>query len=740
VIADILRWWLAVEVVGLAVLPLAARLFPSWPDRGHGTARLLGLVLVGYTAWLSGMLGWTRFTGPTIVVLSLILGAAVWARADWREGLRGGSWSTWVAGEVLFLLVLFGGLAIRSLTPAIAGQEKQMDLTFLHALMRSETLPAEDGWLAGYGLPYYYFGYLVYALPGKTLALDPTACYNLALPPVVALAAAATFSVMTAALTSAGVTRRWAPVGGLLGAAALVLLGNLQALAEVAINRGLGSPALWADLGIKNLSAGPTGAWFPSDGAWWFRAARVIPNIRPDGITEFPYFSFLLGDLHPHYMALPLAVVVLGLALARLTRNDAAEPRARGLEIAGLEALLLGAVIPTNTWDVPLLWGAFAAAVLVTAFVGGVDGGRLRRAVLGLGATFGAAVLLFAPYFVGYVSQPLGLGLVGERTPPGSLWVLFGALLWLPLAAGLLILAAEGRGRRPWAFGAAAVSLVLAGGLAAMSELTLALLVAGLGVWLQVAWWRLTQGPEAGLLATPLLVALGLGALLVPEVVFIRDVFGSRMNTVFKLQYDAWIVLALAAPLIGWEVLRRRRPAEAWIGRALVGVAAALALGGLLYPLGATPSRIGLPQAPTLDGAVALRAVRPDDAAAADWVRRAQPGVGLVEAVGDDYSDAGRFASFGGSVAPLGWIGHEVQWRGPRPELDARRELVRRVYTAGLDEATVAELRSWGIELIAVGSLERQIFGPDVARRFDHLEAVHTTGATQILRLPRQSQ
>ena len=43
------------------------------------------------------------------------------------------------------------------------------------------------------------------------------------------------------------------------------------------------------------------------DGGWWFRAARVIPNIEPDGITEFPYFSFLLGDLHPHFMAIPLA-------------------------------------------------------------------------------------------------------------------------------------------------------------------------------------------------------------------------------------------------------------------------------------------------------------------------------------------------------------------------------------------------------------------------------------------------
>lgn len=750
-LVETMRWLIGVELLGAAAVPLAARVFPHWPDHGYAFAKFLGLLLVGHAVWLTSILGITGFTGPTVIVATVGLAGLGWRAQAQQPRLRDSKiWRLRWAEEAVFLLVFGAGVAIRAMSPAIAGQEKQMDLTFLQSLIRADALPAPDAWLAGWSLPYYYFGYLLMALPAKVMGVDPAVAYNLAVATIPALAATAAFGLVLNLVAAGGAVWRGAAVWGGLAAFGLTVMGNLQALAEVALNRGLGDQAFWSGLGIKNLSAAPSGGWFPTDGSWWFRAARVIPNIEPDGITEFPFFSFLLADLHPHFMAMPLALLILGLAAHQLWTGPGTDPSeadrlTRGVRL-WVPAAALGAVIPTNTWDVPLLWGAYAAGVVGAAL--SQPGLRVSAALPGAAVQLGRVILValavFAPYFIGYSSQPLGLGFVTERTPLGSLVVLFGVLLALPLLGGIVALwheRVEGAfGRRSVGFAvglAAPLALVVAG------ETTLAALVGLLFTWAQLLWWRAARQAPPAEIVTAGLVALGLGAIVVPELVYLRDVFGTRMNTVFKFYYDAWIVLALAAPLIGWEIWtvgRNASPRNAVALRAAalgsLGAAGLLALAGALYPLGATPARSqAFAPEPTLDGMAHLRAFRSDDVAAIEWLGRQPRRVGVVEAVGDDYSDAGRFATFGGSVAPLGWIGHELQWRGPRPELEARRDLVRRIYTEPFDDAMRRTLRQLGMSFIAVGSLERQLYGAEVDNRFLNLEPAYRSGGTTLYRV-----
>ena len=63
-------------------------------------------------------------------------------------------------------------------------------------------------------------------------------------------------------------------------------------------------------------------------GWWWWRASRVIHDLDPNGntmgvqpIDEFPGFSFLLGDMHPHVLALPFVLLALALALNALIKG-----------------------------------------------------------------------------------------------------------------------------------------------------------------------------------------------------------------------------------------------------------------------------------------------------------------------------------------------------------------------------------------------------------------------------------
>src|SRR5690606_23828565 len=60
--------------------------------------------------------------------------------------------------------------------------------------------------------------------------------------------------------------------------------------------------------------------WRPDQFWWWFRASRIINTFSESGasldytIEEFPYFSMMLGDLHPHVISIPF--IIGGLAAA----------------------------------------------------------------------------------------------------------------------------------------------------------------------------------------------------------------------------------------------------------------------------------------------------------------------------------------------------------------------------------------------------------------------------------------
>ncbi len=124
-------------------------------------------------------------------------------------------------------------------------------------------------------------------------------------------------------------TRGWrVAAGGLTG---LLLARRRQPRTvslELAFLRGWGRPALWDWLDIKNLTVGPapatrpalgygSGAWLPSRHIWWWRGSRVIHDQCREVIHEFPFFSFMLADVHPHVLALPFTSAGAGAVAGR---------------------------------------------------------------------------------------------------------------------------------------------------------------------------------------------------------------------------------------------------------------------------------------------------------------------------------------------------------------------------------------------------------------------------------------
>jgi YYY domain-containing protein len=759
-----LSWLFTVELIGLGALPIAVRLLRFLPDRGFLFAKPLGILLVGYLVWVLSVFGMLRFQQGTILVLLAAVGVGAWL--TWgRLALKelSASRSSVLAAQTLFLVGFAAASIIRALNPEIAGTEKPMDMALLNAIQRSETFPPEDPWMSGHGISYYYFGYLLIAVVAKLSGVPASIAYNLGVALVFALLLAGSYSLvynLISALAPAwGAAKRL--LGALLGPVLVGLMGNMVVGFELLAARGFGDQGFWSAVGIKGLqAAAEPGGWPPDAHWWWWRSSRVIPNTRPDGINEFPYFSFLLGDLHPHYIVLPWALLTVAIAMAVLLRGNVKLGRTDRWLWVLVPALALGFLAVGNSWDFPTYTALFWLASLAALFIargGKPIGDFVRRGVLPLLLVSACSVLMYLPFMVGFGSQVRGIGIPDDRTPLVSMLIIFGPFLLISLSLSLW----------QWRVGSQWLHNSLVGARWAGLALVLAAwwlgspaLIAGVALLAGAALASALGHPPAsngidGREGSPspvrgtgdvagrarvfllVLVVLGLLLVLAPELVFVVDSFGTRMNTVFKLHYQAWVLLGLAsATSLIWMLGAVRAVAARWA----VGAAATLLICiGLLYPVSATPSKTQDLRSPlTLDGAAFYQTVRPDDFAAIAWLSDQAPGRPVVlEATGGQYSEYARVSTFSGLPTVLGWAGHEMQWRGSGEEPQRRTRDIDAIYqTADATEA-LALLNKYRVRYVFVGSLERERYGPGVGNRFETLlEPIFRSGAATIYLVP----
>jgi YYY domain-containing protein len=511
------RWWLVLFILGLSALPLAYTLLGRLPDRGYAFTRMLGLLLVSYVFWLLGSLGFlANSLGGILFALVLVTAVSITvytqARPSGEPSL--GQWLRRHGRYVLLTELVFAVIFIlwiwsRSQNPAILHTEKPMEFAFLNGVSRSPVLPPLDPWLSGYAISYYYFGYVMTSLLARLAAVPEAIAFNLAVAWLTAGTAVGAFGLVYNLIVAgnehtAGVAenanesaierRRRRRAGrslwgslkqqavffGLLAALALPLAGNMQMLMEILHANHVGSTRFWAWLDVRDINEAPpelgTPPRYTAAHWWWWRSSRVINEYHLSGrteaglepIAEFPAFSFMLGDLHPHVLALPFAFLSLAVALAwaRGAANFDGDgdgrqrprkwPLVENWRLFLLTAVVLGGLSFLNTWDVLIhLFVVLGAFVLARWQAAGQWRPEFLAEALGLGFLLAlAAGLLYLPFYLGFRSQagaPFLLPMFMRPTRLAHFLIIFGMSLWavLPL---LLVLAVRQR-LRHWQTG-----------------------------------------------------------------------------------------------------------------------------------------------------------------------------------------------------------------------------------------------------------------------------------------------
>ena len=323
---ETLIWWSAIQLVGLVAFPITFAFFQRLPDRGYTFAKPLGLVLLGYILWIGATIGlFPNGRGAVILILAVLaLVSFIVASRRWREmgEFLSRRWAYVLFVEGLFASALIIAAFLRSYISEIAWTEKPMDIAFLTAVTRADSFPAQDPWLAGGSVPLYHFGHVMVGALTMFTGLRTGVTFNLGLALIGALSAIAIFGLVYNLLIGRGRPRA-AVVFGMVAVGLLLALTNMEGLFELMARHGVGNARFYEFVGIDglegptdcNANAGDCSEWYPT--AWWFwwRATRIATQWD---WREFPFFTFLLGDLHAHLISIPFVLMAMAIALNTL--------------------------------------------------------------------------------------------------------------------------------------------------------------------------------------------------------------------------------------------------------------------------------------------------------------------------------------------------------------------------------------------------------------------------------------
>jgi uncharacterized membrane protein len=203
-----------------------------------------------------------------------------------------------------------------------------------------------------------------------------------------------------------------------------------------------------------------------------------------------------------------------------------------------------------------------------------------------------------------------------------------------------------------------------------------------------------------------------------------------RFSTVFRLGYQAWILLSIGGAYALYHLTLRSPAARLRSILATAGwsaVTLSVILAALVYAPAAIFWKTGDFHNPrSLDALALIKRFNGAEYESLIWLNDNVKGTPvIVEAVGTYYTAFGRVSVATGLPTVLGWPEHEAQWRGSEAPLAGRREAVERIYKTTDPEEALALLRRFDAEYVYVGLLERTQYGEGGMPKFkEFMDAV----------------
>jgi uncharacterized membrane protein len=656
-------------------LVFTLRIFPKNQILAYFAAKPLGLAIFGIIIWLLSSLKILSYQNNIFIIVFLIFLIIVglfYSINTFRKILEPGErlkiFKNILILELVSIALYIGYLVLRSYNPAAYGTERFMDMMLVNASLKSETFPFIDAWYSGKLVNYYYYGHYLVSLLTKLTGLSSFLTYNFAI--------------------------------GLLYAVSFILPGLL--VHEISKSKWCGVLAgfLVTTAGSLFYSSCVINSWLNGQSICSYASSTRLytPSYI---INEIPSYSFTVGDLHAHFLALPFFILNLVLIYQLVLSK---QPKI-GLSLSLLFTLVTSALI--NPSDLVSLAIVMTLLWLYKVYVLYKSSGAVK--ILLQNSEFRAWVyfaifivvglfILYLPFLLNFKSPVLGFGLAFLFAQSHN-FVFNGFQYPTPILA----------------------------------------LVGMWGVYLTVVgitykYYRLIWNQQLFLVFITLTSVF---LIIFVELFFVKDIYHIanppyfRANTVFKFGYHTWVMLSIAfASFIGLIVLNNNiKPKFKSIGQVLLLIFSVLSL---FYPYQAVKqfylsSNV---KVKTLNSAAFINNESADDFAIINWVNKnINKREIILEAVGDSYTYFSRISSFTGNISPMGWKSHQWTWRfdgkhaAELKKMDPQANIetgygpiqaiandVAKIYESENLFETRVVLNKYNIKYIVVGKLEKDTY------------------------------
>lgn len=612
----------------------------SYQALRYATGKSVGVIGIAAIIWILSLFGIIQFSSLSIWALTALgfIAAILFRRKVILEDIKR-NYKKYLLIEAVFLLIFIIGALMRVANPRIEGVEKFMDSAILSNLLRHEKGIPVDTWYAPDAINYYYFGHFIIAAIAKFSRVSIEYAFNLGPATVMALSGTAIFCLAW------DLTKK--KLAGVLAVFLAIFASNLHPFASVL--------------------SGQTDYFF-------FSSGRFIEDV----INEYPFYSFVLGDLHAQMLALIISTAIYGvivlMALDKLTFKYK-------LIMSALVGGLVALVGAANTFDVISSFIVFALVLAWLRYVKKINTQETFKLAITSIITF---TLLIIPFLLSFHPGVGGVAMALFKTPLAHVLLQFG----LPIASGVI-------------------------------------------AYLILKRFKDFKKSDNVQLALVLGIA-GLILVLLPEFVYLKDIYFyenppfARANTVFKVWYSAWPLIAVSSAALAFltlDRLKKRSYYSLTIG--VVIICFVLGYGSfrgfsILIQDGTFERFSGLAKdntSNTLDGFAYLQYLEPKKLDVINWVNKNikdQPVV--AQASGESYTTLSWFSSYTGLPSTLGWSSHEWGWRydaNSWAEISFRMEEINSLYESKIPNDLKNQAAQMNAEYILIGPDEFEKYSID---------------------------